>query len=110
MNAHVTIDIPTLDDEWEAVGDPTEAALQAFAWKADMSKPALMSSQYQLVEEYAFDSSLKRMSVICTEAVQDGGVVHHVFVKGSIESLLTICSQRIQEDGSCVDIEVEFKA
>ncbi|CAB4474169.1 unnamed protein product [Rhizophagus irregularis] len=53
------------DDEWHAIGDPTESALQVFAHKAGLPKPVLTAEpfKFELVQEYAFDTELKRMSV-----------------------------------------------
>lgn len=61
-------------NEWEAIGDPTEAALQTFAWKVRLGKPHLASRStdaapmcFQLLQEFSFDATLKRMSVIYLE-------------------------------------------
>ncbi|CAB4494542.1 unnamed protein product [Rhizophagus irregularis] len=49
------------DDEWHAIGDPTESALQVFAHKAGLPKPVLTAEpfKFELVQEYAFDTELK---------------------------------------------------
>ncbi|PKY43251.1 hypothetical protein RhiirA4_340958, partial [Rhizophagus irregularis] len=61
------------DDEWHAIGDPTESALQVFAHKAGLPKPVLTAEpfKFELVQEYAFDTELKRMSVVCKEKSTD---------------------------------------
>ena len=97
-------------NDWEAIGDPTEAALQAFAWKLRMGKPHLASKStrlapysFDILEEFSFDSVLKRMSVIVVEK-QSPFILseqHHniVFCKGAFESVFDVCSRIVQADG-----------
>jgi magnesium-transporting ATPase (P-type) len=96
---------------WEAIGDPTEAALQAFAWKANLSKPSLQSVStsaaplsFELLQEFPFDATLKRMSVICQEnhpsSMENDGKIYWTFVKGSLESVLPLCDFVMLPDGS----------
>jgi Na+-exporting ATPase len=74
--------------EYRAVGgDPTELALQVFAHKFDMGKPCLVSGCWKLVSEYPFDSSIKCMSVICS---QEQKLVS--FMKGATERVLECCT------------------
>ncbi|GES94784.1 P-type II D ATPase [Rhizophagus clarus] len=82
------------NDEWHAIGDPTESALQVFAHKAGLPKPVLTAEpfKFELVQEYAFDTELKRMSVVCKEKSTDA---YYVFLKGATESVLNQCT-RIQ--------------
>ena len=72
-----TIEQSTSDD-WEAIGDPTEAALQAYAWKARLSKPELVTEatasaplSFKMIQEFAFDATIKRMSVVYLETTQN---------------------------------------
>ncbi|KAG0165097.1 hypothetical protein DFQ28_009225 [Apophysomyces sp. BC1034] len=76
-------------DEWHGVGDPTEVALQVFAHKLHMGKRSLTQSSdsWNLIAEYPFDSSIKRMSVICQSP--DGAYV--AFMKGATERVLERC-------------------
>lgn len=96
----------TAVDEWEAIGDPTEAAMQVYAWKAHMSKPELTSPStascplsFELVQEYPFDATIKRMSVIYRET-EDGKNENWVFTKGSLEAVLKCTTKKIELDGS----------
>ncbi|ORZ02276.1 potassium/sodium efflux P-type ATPase [Syncephalastrum racemosum] len=87
-------------DEWHGLGDPTEVALQVFAHKLKMGKPSLTKSEqdknWTLVAEYPFDSSIKRMSILCRSP--DG--IYYAFIKGATERVL----------GTCVAIENQSEA
>ncbi|KAG0060637.1 hypothetical protein BGZ92_006671, partial [Podila epicladia] len=52
---------PEFHGEWTAIGDPTEIALQVLAYKAGLPKPELVQQGFNLVAEFPFDSSVKRM-------------------------------------------------
>jgi P-type Na+/K+ transporter len=57
------------DGSIAGVGDPTETALQVLAHKAKLGKPKLVKSGWKILQEYSFDSNVKRMSVIARHAV-----------------------------------------
>ncbi|KAI8370709.1 potassium/sodium efflux P-type ATPase [Radiomyces spectabilis] len=81
------------DDQYHGIGDPTEVALQVFAHKLHMGKPALTHPEkegergWTLIAEYPFDSTIKRMSVLC-EAPDSSKVA---FLKGATERVLESC-------------------
>ncbi|KAI8084183.1 uncharacterized protein B0P05DRAFT_466593 [Gilbertella persicaria] len=75
-------------NEWYGLGDPTEVALQVFAHKLYMSKPALTEKGWKLKTEFPFDSSIKRMSVLCES--DDGSTM--AFLKGATERVLNCCT------------------
>ncbi|KAI8974635.1 potassium/sodium efflux P-type ATPase [Pilobolus umbonatus] len=80
--------------EYYGMGDPTEIALQAFAYKMKMGKPSLVQSEnggWKLIYEYPFDSSIKRMSVLCEET-QNGTTGYFAFAKGATERILPCCT------------------
>lgn len=80
-------------------GDPTEIALQVFAHKMKMGKPALNEKNWSMAAEYPFDSTIKRMSVLMR--TPDG---HHVaFGKGATERMLDRCGGILNADN-----EVEY--
>lgn len=89
--------------EWSGIGDPTEIALQAFAHKLKNGKPSLIkkdapdaTDSWKLVAEYPFDSSIKRMSVLCN--APDGS--HFAFMKGATERVLESCiGMQMSDDG-----------
>ncbi|RCI03513.1 hypothetical protein CU098_010868 [Rhizopus stolonifer] len=77
--------------DWTGIGDPTEIALQVFAHKLQHGKPSLIKKNKQdgwtLISEYPFDSSIKRMSVLCR--TPEGAYV--AFLKGATERVLESC-------------------
>lgn len=84
--------------EWIGRGDPTELGLQVFAHKLQMGKPRLTSSSdegnadggWKIISEYPFDSSIKRMSVICQDEKNGGQLVS--YLKGATERVLECCT------------------
>ncbi|KAI8073265.1 hypothetical protein BC940DRAFT_268008 [Gongronella butleri] len=88
-------------DEWHGLGDPTEVALQVYAYKMKMGKPSLTKKaepgqQWGLVAEYPFDSTIKRMSVLSKSP--DGQYIG--MLKGATERVLQCCVGFYEEDGS----------
>ncbi|MFX1562608.1 MAG: cation-translocating P-type ATPase [Promethearchaeota archaeon] len=73
--------------QWRAVGDPTEAALLSLLRKSGISESALQSS-YSMVQNYPFDSRLKRMTRVFAQP--SGGYI--AFVKGATNVLLERCT------------------
>lgn len=79
----------TESDDWIASGAPTEVALQVFAHKFGRGKPQLTSEiGWELIEEYQFDSSIKRMSTIWYNRPLEQTIV---FTKGAAERVLPLC-------------------
>ena len=80
-------EIPDQGTVHEPLGDPTDAALLTFFRKTGINEPQV-SERYKIIEEFPFESELKRMSKIC----HDGD--HFVaFVKGATEVLLPRCKK-----------------
>ncbi|MFC7372112.1 calcium-translocating P-type ATPase, SERCA-type [Fictibacillus iocasae] len=69
--------------KWTVQGDPTEAALLVAAAKAGVKKENL-EQDYNILEEFPFDSSRKMMSVI----VEDASKGKMLIVKGAPDVLL----------------------
>ncbi|EMI53242.1 cation-transporting ATPase, E1-E2 family, partial [Rhodopirellula sallentina SM41] len=78
------------DGVWKHYGEPTECALIVAALKAWMD----IDGVSRLVNEFAFDSTRKRMSVI--EQVGDNWIAH---VKGAPEVILPRCSHLLEGGG-----------
>lgn len=87
--------------DFNGIGDPTEIALQIFAHKMKMGKPSLIKSSdgnqtpWNLVAEYPFDSTIKRMSVLAKSP--DNNYIG--FLKGATERVLQCCVGYYQENG-----------
>ncbi|MDQ7825336.1 MAG: HAD-IC family P-type ATPase [Candidatus Eremiobacteraeota bacterium] len=81
------------DGEWRAVGDPTEAALIAAAYKGGLT--AGEYGQYPRVDLLPFDSS--RMLMATLHGTPGGTRV--IYAKGSVEQILGLCSARLMEKG-----------
>jgi len=79
---------------WEASGDPTEAAMLIAAAKLGLTRETLDGDSPRLAEA-PFDSDRKRAAVVRRSA--DGA---DVLVNGSPESVLALCTQIADADGS----------
>ncbi|KAK3997764.1 putative type IID cation-transporting ATPase [Cladorrhinum sp. PSN332] len=78
--------ITNVDNAYTAIGEPTEIALQVLAMRFHLGKPSLVSSgNNRLLAEYPFDSSCKRMTVVCTD--ETGASAH---TKGALEAMLPL--------------------
>ncbi len=72
---------------YDGTGSPTESALLALFNKTGMEKGKI-KEEYELLREYPFDSSLKRMSKIFKTKESE----HFVFCKGATEVLIPRCT------------------
>jgi potassium/sodium efflux P-type ATPase len=79
----------TESDDWIPSGAPTEVALQVFAHKFGKGKPQLTAEVgWELIEEYQFDSTIKRMSTVWYNRPLDHTCI---FTKGAAERVLPLC-------------------
>lgn len=85
-----------LDENNNAIGEPTEAALVNYAYKNGMNKNELEKSIYQRVGEAPFDSMRKMMSTVHTNP--DGGYIQ--YTKGAPDEVLKKCTEIL--DGTSV--------
>ncbi|KAI9765203.1 MAG: Na+ ATPase [Candelina submexicana] len=86
-----TVRYDSQKNEWQTTGDPTEVALQVFAYRFRYGKSKLEDQEgWEELTEYPFDSSVKRMSVIYKRPGQ-----HHasVFTKGAVERIIDLCTR-----------------
>ncbi|MHA2396745.1 MAG: cation-translocating P-type ATPase, partial [Candidatus Thorarchaeota archaeon] len=79
-------EIPDQGVIWKPLGDPTDAALLTMFRKSGMDEESI-TKKYEIVEEFPFESELKRMSKICKD-----GKKFVAFVKGATEVLLPKCN------------------
>ena len=78
--------VTVTDNNHTAIGEPTEIALQVLAMRFGMGKPALMeSNNHHLLAEFPFDSSCKRMTVVCTDETGASA-----YTKGALEAMLPL--------------------
>lgn len=97
INNDAEIQVKELPDQgtvWIPLGDPTDAALLTFFRKTGIDE-ADVKARYKVVDEFPFESELKRMSKICHE-----GDEFVSYVKGATEVLLPRCIHI--EDGNGV--------
>jgi Ca2+-transporting ATPase len=87
------------ENDWEAIGAPTEAALVVAAYKAKLSP----NDNHTTVSEFSFNSIRKRMSVIVQG--KEGMKAH---VKGAPEVILARCTQ-IFENGMILPLKERDK-
>ncbi|PSN66992.1 metal cation-transporting ATPase [Corynespora cassiicola Philippines] len=92
--------------EWTARGAPTEIAIEVFAGRFGWNRATLTQgpeASWNIVAEFAFDSTIKRMSVIA-KSVSTGE--HSVFSKGAVERILEICDTTIDggNESACIPL------
>ncbi|RCI05059.1 hypothetical protein CU098_009390 [Rhizopus stolonifer] len=96
-HSNVVIEMPQAEEEkdnsesdnWIPSGAPTEVALQVFAHKFNKGKPQLIAEDgWEMIQEYQFDSTIKRMSTVWYNRPQDHTFV---FTKGATERILPLC-------------------
>ncbi|KAJ3130115.1 hypothetical protein HK098_006174 [Nowakowskiella sp. JEL0407] len=113
------------DHDWEAIGDPTEIALQVMAHRLKFIKDEEITKQrLEFVHEFPFDPTLKRMSVVysksakgddylTTNGTTSNGNAQFLlkrYLKGAYESVLSCCDGYYDENGSiCRPVTSEFK-
>lgn len=74
------------NDIWSAIGEPTEIALHVLAMRFDFAKDAVIRGQkLQLHTEYPFDSAIKKMTIVYSNA-EDG--FNEVYTKGAPEAII----------------------
>ncbi len=107
-----------LDEKHEAVGEPTEAALVNYAWKAGLDKNQ-MKMEYVRIGEAPFDSMRKMMSTVHRMSggtdrpsngmnrMSDGKVIQ--FTKGAPDEILKRCS-KIWMDGKEMELTEAVRA
>ncbi|KAK6202386.1 P-type ATPase [Scheffersomyces amazonensis] len=81
---------------WKAHGDATEIAIQVFTTRLQYGRDSL-EGNYDHINEFPFDSSIKRMSSVYKD--KSSGETR-VYSKGAVERLLSCCTQWYGNDDS----------
>jgi Na+-exporting ATPase len=101
VHKHLEVsEIGLSEERWVARGDPTEIAIQVFVSRFDWNRARLMDKgvseapqcgTWTFIDEFPFDSDVKRMSVMYSTEI-NGVSEKHVFVKGAVERILDRCT------------------
>ena len=89
-----------IDSEGKVTGEPTEAALQQFAFKNGFDRRKLNELQPR-IGEAPFDSGRKMMSTL--HSVGNEKVIQ--YTKGAPDIIISRCSKYIAEDGKTKDMD-----
>jgi Ca2+-transporting ATPase len=89
-NAHLEQE----EEHWKVIGDPTEGALLTLAEKGQLP-PRSVKDDHEMISELPFDSDRKRMTVVARD--ERGQIIAHV--KGSVDSLITLCESFETDSG-----------
>ncbi len=87
-------------EAWSVVGDPTEGALITAAAKADLNQSRLAGAIARL-DSIPFESQYQYMATL------HDAEPRVIYVKGSVEALLSRCSQQLNDQGEIVEIDFE---
>ena len=88
-----------LDENNNAIGEPTECALVNYAYKLGINKNELENSTYRRVGEAPFDSSRKMMSTVHTD---NGGEDFVQYTKGAPDEILKKCTSSGNSSSGCI--------
>ena len=92
------------NDVWSIEGDPTEAALLSAAFKAGLSE-SQMEHEYPRLDSIPFESQHHYMATLhqCPDEVN--GVI---YLKGSVESIISRCINLMTDKGQTVALDEEL--
>lgn len=85
-------------EHWSVVGDPTEGALLAVAAKADLGQMSLAVAQPRL-DAIPFESQYQYMATLHDAEVRT------IYVKGSVEAILSRCTLQMDHHGQLQPLE-----
>jgi cation-transporting P-type ATPase F len=86
--------------DWLVMGDPTEGALISAAKKVGFSKSGLENS-YPRLDSIPFESEYQYMATLHNSKTR------FIYVKGSVEALLSRCQSILNHDGSILSLNRE---
>ncbi|MBE9061916.1 cation-transporting P-type ATPase [cf. Phormidesmis sp. LEGE 11477] len=85
------------DEQWSVVGDPTEGALLAVAVKAELTQSGLTARNPRL-DSIPFESQYQYMATL------HDADSRMIYIKGSVEAILSRCSQMVDTQGDIVPL------
>ncbi|OAI01600.1 cation-transporting P-type ATPase [Methylomonas methanica] len=88
-------------DSWRIEGDPTEAALLVAAHKAGLHQ-ASVSGDHPRLDAIPFESAYQFMATLHHDLAEDA---RHIYLKGSLESLLQRCDNAFSADMQLVPLD-----
>ncbi|GAB4196326.1 MAG: cation-transporting P-type ATPase [Thermoflexibacter sp.] len=91
------------DGVWKIEGDPTEGAMITLAEKVGLSKTQ-MQSLYPRIDTIPFESEYQYMATLHQQA--DGSRI--IYLKGSVESILARCQQRLDNKGDIKNFDTQL--
>ncbi|AFZ18474.1 cation-transporting P-type ATPase [Allocoleopsis franciscana] len=106
------------DGQWQVVGDPTEGGLIAVANKVGLTQPNLEREMPRL-DGIPFESEFQYMATLHEQGKKQEGKFassplayqdseHRIiYVKGSVEALISRCQQMLDEQGELIPVEQE---
>jgi cation-transporting ATPase F len=94
-------DIRKTEKGWKVEGDPTEGALICAAEKAGLDRDTLEKALSR-VDSVPFESQYQYMATLHSSTKQKSCIV---YIKGSVESILSRCSSRMDTSGKTSTIE-----
>ncbi|MEO1070310.1 MAG: HAD-IC family P-type ATPase, partial [Cyanobacteria bacterium J06638_6] len=84
-------------DHWSVVGDPTEGALLTAAAKADLNQSRLVATKPRL-DSIPFESQYQYMATLHDTQYRV------IYVKGSVEAILSRCTQMVDSQGQVMPL------
>lgn len=93
---------PKDNGQWEVVGDPTEAALLVAAQKGGLDREDLQRCRPRL-DTLPFESQFQYMATLHRLGPEE----HCIYVKGSVEALLSCCHSQMGSQGEIQSLEEE---
>jgi cation-transporting P-type ATPase F len=88
---------------WRLEGDPTEGALLVSACKAGLN-PADITKSHPRLDAIPFESANQFMATLHHNQAADA---HHIYLKGSLESILARCDAALDQDLQRVPLNVQ---
>ncbi|OQV03571.1 hypothetical protein CLAIMM_08597 isoform 1 [Cladophialophora immunda] len=97
------------EGEWVAIGDPTEIAIQVFAYRFGFNRQRFLDPKHATlkeVSEYPFDSDVKRMSTVFEDLQTKEQMV---YTKGAVERVIDACTSINWSRTGVIDLSGEMK-